>query len=56
MQMSLIKMDLVAYGLELDDDKQAQPLQALFSALAFASTKLAFSYNQLVNEVRNRES
>ncbi len=56
LQMSLIKMDLVAHGLELDDDKQAQPLQALFSALTFASTKLSFSYNQLVNEVRNRES
>lgn len=56
LQTSLIKMDLVAHGLELDDDKQAQPLQALFSALVFASTKLAFSHNQLVNEVRNRES
>jgi hypothetical protein len=56
LQVSLIKMDLVAHGLELDDDKQAQPLQALFSALAFASTKLAFSNNQLIGEVRNSES
>jgi hypothetical protein len=56
LQMSLIKMDLVAYGLELDDDEQAQPLQAFFSAFAFASTKFAFSHKQLVDEVRNRES